>query len=64
MCYSAEVQEDYRWYIRTFGAKITACQYRKLNRSLSIGWRYDRQPLKIQRQRCSRQEPLGLGRPA
>jgi putative SOS response-associated peptidase YedK len=23
MCYSAEVQEDYRWYIRTFGSKIS-----------------------------------------
>ena len=23
MCYSAEVQEDYRWYVRTYGVKIS-----------------------------------------
>lgn len=27
MCYSAEVQEDYRWYIRTFGAKISIADF-------------------------------------
>jgi putative SOS response-associated peptidase YedK len=27
MCYSAEVQEDYRWYIRTFGAKIDIADF-------------------------------------
>ena len=27
MCYSAEVQEDYRWYIRNFGAKISIADF-------------------------------------
>jgi hypothetical protein len=27
LCYSAEVQEDYRWYIRTFGAKISIADF-------------------------------------
>ena len=27
MCYSAEVQEDYRWYIRTFGVKISIADF-------------------------------------
>jgi putative SOS response-associated peptidase YedK len=27
MCYSAEVQEDYRWYIRTFGAKMSIADF-------------------------------------
>ncbi|HET8941668.1 MAG TPA: SOS response-associated peptidase family protein [Rudaea sp.] len=27
MCYSAEVQEDYRWYIRTFGVKIDIADF-------------------------------------
>jgi len=27
MCYSAEVQEDYRWYTRTFGAKIDIADF-------------------------------------
>jgi putative SOS response-associated peptidase YedK len=27
MCYSAEVREDYRWYIRTFGAKISIADF-------------------------------------
>ncbi|MBS0439197.1 MAG: hypothetical protein JSS33_07305, partial [Proteobacteria bacterium] len=30
MCYSAEVQEDYRWYIRTFGAKIDIADFVRL----------------------------------
>ena len=30
MCYSAEVQEDYRWYIRTFGAKISIADFVRL----------------------------------
>lgn len=30
MCYSAEVQEDYRWYIRTFGAKIDIAEFVRL----------------------------------
>ena len=30
MCYSAEVQEDYRWYIRTFGAKISIADFERL----------------------------------
>lgn len=27
MCYSAEVQEDYRWYVRTFGVKIDIADF-------------------------------------
>jgi putative SOS response-associated peptidase YedK len=27
LCYSAEVQEDYRWYIRTFGSKISIADF-------------------------------------
>jgi putative SOS response-associated peptidase YedK len=27
LCYSAEIQEDYRWYIRTFGAKISIADF-------------------------------------
>lgn len=30
MCYSAEVQEDYRWYVRTFGAKIDIADFVRL----------------------------------
>ena len=30
MCYSAEVQEDYRWYIRTFGAKLDIADFVRL----------------------------------
>lgn len=30
MCYSAEVQEDYRWYIRTFGVKIDIADFVRL----------------------------------
>jgi putative SOS response-associated peptidase YedK len=30
LCYSAEVQEDYRWYIRTFGAKIDIADFVRL----------------------------------
>ena len=30
MCYSAEVQEDYRWYTRTFGAKISIADFVRL----------------------------------
>jgi len=43
MCYSAEVQEDYRWYIRTFGAKIDIADFVRLysarmsDRNIRIG---------------------------
>jgi len=30
MCCSAEVQEDYRWYVRTFGAKIDIADFVRL----------------------------------
>lgn len=30
MCYSGEVQEYYRWYIRTFGAKISIADFVRL----------------------------------
>lgn len=43
MCYSAEVQEDYRWYVRTFGAKIDIADFVRLytarmgDKSIRIG---------------------------